>query len=78
MAETPMSLGEQTRTARIGGPPNRTKYTYDALNRMTTAQEAKRVVADLFEQLSRGGSVSVYVAEFGGKEYTLEVRARGQ
>jgi hypothetical protein len=34
------------------------------------------VVADLFEQLSKAGSVSVHVAEFGGKEYTLEVTAR--
>jgi hypothetical protein len=31
-------------------------------------EAAQRVVADLFEQLSRGGSVSVHVEELGGKE----------
>jgi hypothetical protein len=41
----------------------------------TPEEAAKRVVADLFEQLSRGGSVSVHVEESDGKEYTLEVAA---
>jgi len=41
----------------------------------TPEEAARRVVADLFDQLSRGGKVSVHVAELGGKEYTLEVRA---
>ena len=38
----------------------------------TPKEAAKRVVADRFEQLLRGGSVSVHVEESGGKEYTLE------
>lgn len=42
----------------------------------TPEEAAKRVVADLFEQLSRGGSVSVYIAGSDGKERTLEVTAR--
>jgi len=43
----------------------------------TTPEEAaKQVVADLFDHLSRGGNVSVHVAESGGKEYTLEVTTR--
>jgi hypothetical protein len=44
----------------------------------TPEEAAQRVVADLFEQLSRGGSVSVHVEEFGGEEFTLEVTAKGQ
>jgi len=39
----------------------------------TPEQAAQQVVADLFDQLARGGSVSVHVEELGGKEYTLEV-----
>lgn len=39
----------------------------------TPEEAAKRVVADLFERLLQGGSVSVHVAELGNKEYTLEV-----
>ena len=35
---------------------------------------ARRVVADLFEQLSRGGNVPVHV-EADGKECTLDVSA---
>lgn len=44
----------------------------------TPEEAAKRVVADLFEQLSRGGSVSVHVEESDGSEHTLEVTAGGQ
>lgn len=40
-------------------------------------EAAQRVVADLFEQLSQGGSVAVHVAEEDGPEYTLEVCAGG-
>ena len=44
----------------------------------TTPDEAARqVVADLYAHLSRGGSVSVHVAELDGREHTLEVTARG-
>ncbi len=42
----------------------------------TAEQAAKQVVADLYEHLSRGGTVSVRVEELSGKEYTLEVTAR--
>jgi hypothetical protein len=38
-------------------------------------EAAQQVVADLFEQLSKGGSVSVHVEELGGKEHTIEVTA---
>ena len=44
----------------------------------TPEEAAKQVVADLFEQLSRGGSVSVHVEESDGKEHVLEVTAKGQ
>jgi len=43
----------------------------------TPEQAAQQVVADLYEHLARGGSVSVRVGEMDGKEYTLEVTARG-
>jgi hypothetical protein len=42
----------------------------------TPEEAAQRVVSDLFEELSRGGSVSVHVEESGGKEHTLDVTAR--
>ena len=43
----------------------------------TTPEEAaKQVVADLFDHLSRGGSVSVHVEGSDGKEHTLEGTAR--
>jgi hypothetical protein len=42
----------------------------------TPEEAARQVVADLFDQLSKGGSVSVHVAELGGKEYTLDLTAR--
>jgi hypothetical protein len=41
-------------------------------------QAAKRVVTDLFEHLSRGGSVSVHVATSDGTERTLDVAAESQ
>jgi hypothetical protein len=44
----------------------------------TLEQAAKQVVADLFEHLSRGGSVPVHVEESDGTEYELEVTARRQ
>ena len=45
----------------------------------TTREEAaKQVVADLYEHLSRGGSVSVHVEELGGKEHTLDVVAESR
>jgi hypothetical protein len=42
----------------------------------TPEAAAQQVVADLFDQLSKGGSVSVHVKESDGREHTLEVRAR--
>ena len=42
----------------------------------TPEDAAKQVVADLYEYLSRGGSVSVHVEELGGKEHTIEATAR--
>lgn len=43
----------------------------------TTPEEAaKQVVADLYEHLSRGGSVSVRIEELDGREHTVEVTAR--
>jgi hypothetical protein len=39
-------------------------------------EAARQVVADLFDLLARGGSVSVHVEELGGTEHTLQVRAR--
>jgi hypothetical protein len=44
----------------------------------TPEEAAQQVVADLFDLLARGGSVSVRVEEMDGKEYTLEVTARRQ
>jgi hypothetical protein len=43
----------------------------------TPEEAAQQVVADLFDQLARGGSVSVLVEESDGREHTIEVRARG-
>ena len=43
---------------------------------VTPEQAAKRVVTDLYEHLSRGGSVQVHVEDLGGREHTLEVTAR--
>lgn len=42
----------------------------------TPKEAARQVVADLFDLLARGGTVSVRVEEMGGKEYTLEVTPR--
>jgi len=41
-------------------------------------EAARQVVADLYEHLSRGGTVQVHVEELGGSEHTLEVTARRQ
>ncbi len=43
----------------------------------TPEEAAQQVVADLFDQLARGGTVSVHVEEMDGSEHTLQVRARG-
>jgi hypothetical protein len=42
----------------------------------TPEEAAQQVVADLFDQLARGGSVSVHVEGSDGMDYTLEVSAR--
>jgi hypothetical protein len=44
----------------------------------TPEEAAQQVVADLYEHLSRGGTVSVRVEDLGGGEYTVEVVARRQ
>lgn len=49
-------------------------YAFNA----TPEEAAQQVVADLFDQLARGGSVSVHVEELDGAEYTLEVTAERQ
>lgn len=41
----------------------------------TPQEAAQQVVADLYEHLSRGGSVCVRVEELGGEEHTIEVAA---
>lgn len=41
----------------------------------TPKEAAQQVVADLYEHLSRGGTVSVRVEEMDGREHTLHVRA---
>jgi hypothetical protein len=41
----------------------------------TPEEAAQQVVTDLFEHLSRGGSVSVHVEGSDGMEHTLEVTA---
>ena len=43
----------------------------------TPEQAAQQVIADLYEHLARGGSVTVRVEEMDGSEHTLQVRARG-
>ena len=42
----------------------------------TPEEAARQVVADLFDLLARGGSVSVHVEESGGREHVLEVTTR--
>lgn len=42
----------------------------------TPEEAAQQVVTDLFEHLSRGGTVSVRVEGLDGKDHTLEVSAR--
>jgi hypothetical protein len=44
----------------------------------TPEEAAKRVVTDLFEQLSSGGSVSVHIASSDGTERTLDVAAESR
>jgi hypothetical protein len=44
----------------------------------TPEEAARQVVADLFDLLARGGSVSVHVEELDGKKHVLEVTARRQ
>lgn len=43
----------------------------------TPQAAAQQVVADLYEHLSRGGSVQVHLADSHGREYTLQTTARG-
>ena len=42
----------------------------------TPEEAARQVVADLFEHLSRGGTVPVHIEDSDGTEHTLEVGAR--
>ena len=48
-------------------------YSFNA----SPEQAAKQFVADLYEHLSRGGSVQVHIADSHGGEYTLQTTARG-
>jgi hypothetical protein len=41
----------------------------------TPAEAARTVVADLYEQLSKGGTVTVHIEDADGKEYTHLVSA---
>jgi hypothetical protein len=41
----------------------------------TPEEAAQQVVADLFDQLARGGSVTVHIEDADGSERTLEVSA---
>jgi hypothetical protein len=41
----------------------------------TPEEAARRVVADLYEHLLQGGSVSVHVEDSDGREHVLEVAA---
>jgi hypothetical protein len=36
-------------------------------------EAARQVVADLYEQLSRGGTVTVHIEDADGREHTLQV-----
>lgn len=47
-------------------------YSFNA----SPEQAAKQFVADLYEHLSGGGKVSVYVEALDGTEYSLEATAR--
>jgi hypothetical protein len=38
-------------------------------------EAARQVVSDLYEQLSRGGTVTVHIEDADGREHTLEVSA---
>jgi len=42
----------------------------------TPEEAAQQVVADLYEHLSRGGSVQVRVTGMGGEEYTVQTTLR--
>jgi len=44
----------------------------------TPEQAAKQIVSDLYQHLSRGGSVSVHVTEMGGEDHLLDVSAIGE
>jgi hypothetical protein len=39
----------------------------------TPEDAARQVVADLYEQLSRGGTVTVHIEDADGREHTLDV-----
>ena len=39
----------------------------------TPEEAAQQVVSDLFDQLSRGGTVTVHIEDADGKEHTLDV-----
>ena len=41
----------------------------------TPEEAARQVVSDLYEQLSRGGTVTVHIEDADGREHTLEVSA---
>ena len=63
--------------AKLGRPPLTLQVLWGCRVYDSTPEEAAQTaVTDLLEQLSRGGTVSVQVAEEGGREYILEASAR--
>lgn len=42
----------------------------------TPEEAAQQVASDLFQHLSRGGSVQVHIVDPHGREYTLQTTAR--
>jgi hypothetical protein len=61
--------------AQIAGRLQHKKQAAHAFN-STPQTAARQVVADLFDLLARGGSVSVRVEGLDGNEHTIEVTAR--
>jgi hypothetical protein len=79
--ETPMREQAKTEVPKSEAvEQNRTVLTVQVLwgcqaYNTTPEEAAQRVVSDLFEQLSKGGSVTVHVEESDGSKRTLEASA---
>jgi len=64
----------------VGEPAKKKSVNTEAVENKSTmltvqVEAAQQVVADLFNLLVRGGSVSVHVEELGGRECVLEMTA---